>query len=145
MPHTRAGVADTRPGVSNLDVGVDDDIREAEDLAAEMEPVAEPRPLPLLVRVLGSASRVPGRSRSTTGEAYLQRKPETRTALPETDLGGERLDGFQVEVVIEVEVVEVLAVDQEVEHVLPLPAHLHENLRHCMHSRNSVNHTCSVP
>jgi len=81
---TRAGVSDTRPGVSNLDVGVDDDLGEAEDLAAEMERVAEPRLLPLLVRYQSSAFRVPGRSRSTVGEAYLKRKPETRTALPET-------------------------------------------------------------
>ena len=39
-------------------------------------------------------------------------------------LGGERLDGLEVEVVVEVEVVEVLAVDEEVEHVVALAADL---------------------
>ena len=39
-------------------------------------------------------------------------------------LGGERLDGLEVEVVVEVQVVEVLAVDEQVEHVVALPTHL---------------------
>jgi hypothetical protein len=62
-------------------------------------------------------------------------KRMTQTALParkawsETDLGGERLDGLQVEVVVEVEVVQVLAMDQQVEHVVPLPAHLRAHPR----------------
>jgi len=41
-------------------------------------------------------------------------------------LGGERLDGLEVEVVVEVEVVDVLAVDEQVEHVVALPADLQE-------------------
>eukprot|EP01137_Pigoraptor_chileana_P034039 Opistho-2@25961 len=45
-----------------------------------------------------------------------------------TLLGRERLDGLEVEVVVEVEVVEVLAVDKQVEHVVALPAHLKSNL-----------------
>ena len=43
-------------------------------------------------------------------------------------LGGERLDGLEVEVVVEVEVVEVLAVDEEVEHVVALTANLKPDL-----------------
>jgi hypothetical protein len=43
-------------------------------------------------------------------------------------LGGERLDGLQVEVVVQVKVVQVLAVNEEVEHVVPLPAHLQPRL-----------------
>jgi len=39
-------------------------------------------------------------------------------------LGGEGLDGLQVEVVVQVQVVEVLAVDEQVEHVVALPADL---------------------
>lgn len=42
--------------------------------------------------------------------------------------GGERLDGFQVEVVVKMEVVQVLAVDEEVEHVVALSAHLQAHL-----------------
>ena len=45
-----------------------------------------------------------------------------------TLLGGERLDGLKVEVVVEMEVVEVLPVDEEVEHVVALPAHLQTSL-----------------
>ena len=43
-------------------------------------------------------------------------------------LGGECLDWLQVEVVVEVEVVEVLAMDEEVEHVVALSAHLEPRL-----------------
>jgi hypothetical protein len=39
-------------------------------------------------------------------------------------LGGQRLDWLEVEVVVQVQVVEVLAVDQQVEHVVALTAHL---------------------
>jgi hypothetical protein len=39
-------------------------------------------------------------------------------------LGGKGLDWLQVEVVVQVQVVEVLAVDQQVEHVVALAAHL---------------------
>lgn len=39
-------------------------------------------------------------------------------------LGGEGLDGLQVEVVVQVEVVEVLAVDEQVQHVVPLATDL---------------------
>jgi hypothetical protein len=46
--------------VLHLDVGVDDDLGEAEDLTAEMEGVAEPRLLPLLLRALASAFKVLG-------------------------------------------------------------------------------------
>ena len=45
-----------------------------------------------------------------------------------TYLGGECLDRLQVEVVVEMEVVEVLAVDEEVEHVVALATHLQTNL-----------------
>mmetsp|Transcript_22146 Transcript_22146/g.49255 ORF Transcript_22146/g.49255 Transcript_22146/m.49255 type:complete len:334 (+) Transcript_22146:5419-6420(+) len=43
-------------------------------------------------------------------------------------LGGERLGGLEVEVVVQVQVVEVLAVDEQVEHVVALPAHLQSDL-----------------
>ena len=43
-------------------------------------------------------------------------------------LGGECLDWLQVEVVVEMEVVEVLAVDEEVEHVVALTTHLEPRL-----------------
>ena len=72
-------------------VRVDDELGEAEDLAAQVERVAEARLLALL--------------------------------------RGERLHRLQVEVVVEVQVVEVLAVDQQVQHVVPLPAHLQARLR----------------
>ena len=39
-------------------------------------------------------------------------------------LGGECLDRFQVEVVVQVKIVEVLSVDQEVQHVVPLSTNL---------------------
>ena len=39
-------------------------------------------------------------------------------------LGGQRLHRLQVEVVVEVQVVDVLSVDEEVQHVVALPAHL---------------------
>ena len=70
-----------------LHVRVDDELGQAQDLAAEVERVAKPRLLPLLRR--------------------------------------QRLDGLEVEVVVEVQVVQVLAVNEQVEHVVPLPAHLH--------------------
>ena len=40
-------------------------------------------------------------------------------------LCGERLDGLEVEVVVEVQVIEVLPVDEEIEHIVALPAYLH--------------------
>eukprot|EP00951_Prasinocladus_malaysianus_P049174 scaffold666802_cov55-Prasinocladus_malaysianus.AAC.1 len=43
-------------------------------------------------------------------------------------LGGQRLDGLEVEVVVQVQVVEVLAVDEQVEHVVALAAHLQARL-----------------
>ena len=43
-------------------------------------------------------------------------------------LGRQRLDRLEVEVVVEVQVVEVLAVDEQVEHVVPLAAHLQPHL-----------------
>jgi len=67
-------------------VGVDDELGEAEDLATEVEGVAEAGLLTLF--------------------------------------GGECLDGLEVEVVVEMEVVEVLAVDEQIEHVVALAAHL---------------------
>lgn len=39
-------------------------------------------------------------------------------------LGGERLNRFKVEVVIQVQIVEVLTVNEEVEHVVALAANL---------------------
>lgn len=45
-----------------------------------------------------------------------------------TLLGRQRLDGLEVEVVVEVQVVEVLAVNQKVEHVVALTAHLQPDL-----------------
>ena len=41
-------------------------------------------------------------------------------------LGGQGLHGLQVEVVIQMQVVEVLAVDEQIEHVVALPAHLQQ-------------------
>ena len=43
-------------------------------------------------------------------------------------LRGQRLHRLQVEVVVQVEVVEVLAVYEQVEHVVALPAHLQSSL-----------------
>lgn len=43
-------------------------------------------------------------------------------------LGGESLDRLQVEVVVQVEIVEVLAVDQQVQHVVTLAADLKAHL-----------------
>ena len=73
-----------------LDVRVDDELREAQDLTAQVEGVTEARLLALL--------------------------------------GGERLDGLEVEVVVEVQVVDVLAMDEQVQHVVALPADLQAGL-----------------
>lgn len=73
-----------------LHVRVDQELGQAQYLAAKMERVAEPRLLPLL--------------------------------------GRQRLDRLEVEVVVEVQVVEPLAHDQQVEHVVPLAAHLQTRL-----------------
>ena len=43
-------------------------------------------------------------------------------------LRGQRLDRLQVKVVVQVEIVEVLAADEQVEHVVTLPAHLQPHL-----------------
>lgn len=43
---------------------------------------------------------------------------------PRQDLGGERLDRLQVEVVVQVQIVEVLPVNEKVEHVVALAANL---------------------
>ena len=43
-------------------------------------------------------------------------------------LGGEGLHWFEVEVVVQVEVVQVLAVDQQVQHVVTLTTHLKPRL-----------------
>jgi hypothetical protein len=75
---------------SELDVGIDNELGEAEDLATQMEGVTETRLLALL--------------------------------------GGESLDGFEVEVVIEVQIVEILAVDEKIEHVVALAADLEASL-----------------
>ena len=54
--------------------------------------------------------------------------PAKMEGIPEAGLfpflGGEGFHGFQVEVVVEMEVVEVLAVNQEVQHIVALTAHL---------------------
>jgi len=52
------------------------------------------------------------------------------TKCPEAiaDLGGERFDGFQVEVEVKMQVVEVLAVNQQVQHVVALSADLQSHL-----------------
>ena len=44
------------------------------------------------------------------------------------NLGGQCFDRLQVEVEVEVEVVEILAVDQQVQHVVALPTNLKSNL-----------------
>lgn len=43
-------------------------------------------------------------------------------------LGGQRLDGLQIEVVVQMQVVEILAMNQQVEHVVALSAHLQRRL-----------------
>lgn len=53
-------------------------------------------------------------------------------------LSGERLDGLQVEVVVEVEVIQVLAVDQQVQHVVALPAHLRRQPHILAHDLNQT-------
>mmetsp|Transcript_736 Transcript_736/g.1704 ORF Transcript_736/g.1704 Transcript_736/m.1704 type:complete len:700 (-) Transcript_736:62-2161(-) len=75
---------------AELHVGVDDQLGEAQDLAAQVEGVAEAGLLALL--------------------------------------GGQGLHGLEVEVVVQVQVVEVLAVDQQVQHVVALAAHLQPRL-----------------
>lgn len=73
-----------------LHVAVHDEFGQAEDLAAEMEGIAEPRLLSLF--------------------------------------GGQGLDRLQVEVEVQVQIVEVLAVDEQVEHVVALTADLQPRL-----------------
>ena len=43
-------------------------------------------------------------------------------------LGGQRLHRLQIEVVIQMQVVQVLAMDQQVQHVVALPTHLHTTI-----------------
>lgn len=54
--------------------------------------------------------------------------PREVESVPEAGLfsllGRERLDRLEVEVVVQVEVAEALAVDEKVKHVVPLAAHL---------------------
>ena len=45
-----------------------------------------------------------------------------------TLLGGQCLHGLQVEVVVQMEVVQVLTVDQQVQHIVTLSAHLHTKM-----------------
>lgn len=45
-----------------------------------------------------------------------------------THLCGQGLDGLEVEVVIQMQVVEVLSVNEQVQHVVALPAHLQPDL-----------------
>ena len=71
---------------AELHVGVDHQLGQAQDLAAQVEGVAEAGLLALL--------------------------------------GGQGLDRLQVEVVVQEQVVQVLAVDEQAEHVVPLAAHL---------------------
>lgn len=71
---------------SELNVRVDDELRETEDFSTQVERVSESRLLPLL--------------------------------------SGKRLDRLQIEVVIEMQVVQVLSVDQQVEHVVSLSTDL---------------------
>ncbi len=70
----------------HLHVGVHDQLGQAQDLAAQVERVAEAALLALL--------------------------------------GRQRLHRLQVEVVVQVQVVQVLAVDEQVQHVVALPADL---------------------
>ena len=74
---------------SVLDVGVDNQFREAEDFATQVEGVSKTRFF-----------------------AFF---------------GREGFDGLEVKVVVKMEIVKVLAVDQEVEHVVALATHLEAN------------------
>jgi len=56
------------------------------------------------------------------------------TAVRRVNLGGQRFDGLQVEVEVKMEIVEVLAVDQQIQHVVALPTNLQPNL-HPVQSR----------
>lgn len=94
---------------TELDVDVDDELRETEDLARQMDCGQK--------SVVVRCEYEEGRQRTGVSETRL-------LAL----LGRERLNRFKVQVVVEVEVVEVLAVDEEVEHVVALPADLETSL-----------------
>ena len=56
--------------------------------------------------------------------------------------GGKGLDGLQVEVVVEMEIVEVLPVDEEVQHVVALSADLEASLNPVQASR--LEELCSL-
>lgn len=73
-----------------LHVGIDDQLRQTQNLARQMESVTETRFLTLLRR--------------------------------------QRLDRLQVEIVIQMKVVQVLTMDQQVEHVVALATHLQASL-----------------
>jgi hypothetical protein len=97
LPHVREDVLQPVRELEGVDVAqpvlhvrVHHELGQPQDLAAEVEGVAEARLLALL--------------------------------------GGQRLHGLEVEVVVEVEVVDVFAVDEEVEHVVALPADLQAGL-----------------
>ena len=60
-------------------------------------------------------------------------------------LGGQGLDWLQVEVVVQMQVVEVLAMDQQIEHVVALPADL-QGAKPKVKTCNEVNaHTGNKP
>ncbi|CAN7985254.1 unnamed protein product, partial [Ixodes hexagonus] len=81
-----------------LHVAVHHQLGQAQDLPAQVEGVAEARLLALLGGTTCTIERHHG------------------------------LDRLEVEVVVKVEVVEVLPVDEQVEHVVALPAHLESSL-----------------
>lgn len=70
--------------------------------------------------------------RTRTNITFYIYTPREMEGVPEAGLlpllGREGLDRLQVEVVVQVEVAQALAVDEEVEHVIPLPAHLESHL-----------------
>jgi len=63
-----------------------------------------------------------------TVQERVERAIPTAIGRLRADLGGESFDGLQVKVEVEVKVVEVLAVDEEVEHVVALAADLQTDL-----------------
>lgn len=96
-----------------------------------MERISETRFLSFLEKVPGIEKNInqqwsplEGRLQKSKTGPRLKKIPETQC----THLGGEGLDRFKVEVIIQVQIVEVFPVNEKVEHVVALAAHLQPHL-----------------
>lgn len=105
-----------------LHVAVHHQLAETQHLSAQMEGVTEPGLLSLL-GIRNKESRVRSRLLNTSFVVL-----ESRSTVSVLHLCGQCLHRLQVEVVVQMQVVEVLTVDEQIEHVVALSAHLQTHL-----------------